>query len=327
MQAPTAVLKAFLASAAMLALGACASNPLPSWNDGPAKTQITTFVDTVTDTGSDDFVQPSERIATFDNDGCLWAEQPVYFQILFAIDRINAMAADNPSWQTTEPYKSALAGDIKALAGQGHKAIGQVIAASHAGMTTEEFDAVVRDWFETARHPTTGHSYTEMVYQPMLEVLDYLRDNGFKTYIVSGGGIDFVRVYAEEVYGIPPEQVVGSSIKTGFEMRDGKPTLVKLPELNFIDDKEGKPVGIREHIGRRPIAAFGNSDGDHEMLQYTAAGEGPRLCVLVHHTDDDREWAYDRGSPIGGLDKALDDAHLRGWTVINMKTDWAQIYP
>ncbi len=312
---------------ALIGLTGCATSrqALPSWNDSASRDAIVAFTQRVTTPGPD-FVPEPERIAVFDNDGCLWAEKPIYFQLIFAADRIKEMAPDHPEWRTTEPFKSLLAGDKEALAAQGHKAIAEIIAASHAGMTTDEFDAVVRDWLETARHPTTGRKYTEMVYQPMLELLEYLRANGFKTYIVSGGGIDFVRVFSEEVYGIPPEQVVGSSIKTSLEDRNGQPTLVKLPELNFFDDKEGKPVGIREHIGRRPIFAAGNSDGDFQMLDYTTSGDGPRFGMLVHHTDADREWSYDRDSSVGRLDRGLNEAQARGWILVDMRDDWARVF-
>ena len=299
---------------------------LPSWNDTPTKRAIISFVARVTDESSTDFVPPAERIAVFDNDGTLWAEQPMYFQLLFAIERVRKLAPKHPQWKDQEPFASLLKGDMKAALAGGEKAILEIVMATHAGMTTEEFEKIVKDWITTARHPTTGRRYTEMVYQPMLELLAYLRANGFKTYIVSGGGIEFLRVFAEEIYGVPPEQVVGSSIKTKFELRDGKPVLIRLPELNFIDDKAGKPVGIHQHIGRRPIAAFGNSDGDLQMLQWTAAGDGPRFCLLVHHTDADREWAYDRESPVGRLDKALDEAQKHGWTIADMKRDWKTIY-
>jgi len=304
-----------------------AESLLPSWNEGPAKDSIVQFVHRVTTKGGPDFVPPNERIATFDNDGCLWAEQPAYFQLLFAIDRVKKLAAQHPEWKTKQPFKAAIEGDMHALAESGEKGLLELVMATHAGITTEEFAAAVSDWLETARHPTTGRPYTKMVYQPMLELLDYLRANGFKTYIVSGGGIEMIRVFAEEVYGIPPEQVVGSSIKTKYELRDGKPVLVRLPEIDFIDDKAGKPVAINQHIGRRPIAAFGNSDGDLQMLEWTAAGEGPRLCLYVHHTDADREWAYDRDSHIGRLDQGLDEARKQGWTVVDMKRDWKVVFP
>jgi hypothetical protein len=304
-----------------------AAAPLPSWNDGKTKQAIIEFVETVTKEGSPDFVPPPERIATFDNDGNLWAEQPMYFQLFFAVDRIKALAPQHPEWKTEEPFASVLKGDMKGALAGGMKSAGEIIMASHAGMTTEEFEEIVTDWAATARHPVTNRPYTEMVYQPMLELLDYLRANDFKTFIVSGGGIEFMRPWTESVYGIPPEQVVGSSIKTEFSMVDGNPVLIRLPEVNFIDDKEGKPIGINSHIGRRPILASGNSDGDLQMMQYTAAGDGPRFMLYLHHTDAEREWAYDRDSSIGKLDKGLDEAQEKGWTVIDMKKDWKVIYP
>jgi hypothetical protein len=317
---------ALVCALAFTATTARAGDPLPSWNDGAAKKSIFTFVEKVTKPGSPDFVPVAERIATFDNDGCLWAEQPMYFQAFFIFDRIKALAPQHPEWNTKEPFASVLKGDVKAALAGGEHALIEMAMATHAGMTAEEFEKIVSDWIATAKHPTTKRPYTEMVYQPMLELLAYLRANGFKTFIVSGGGIEFMRPWTEKVYGIPPEQVIGSSIKTKFELRDGKPVLVRLPELNFIDDKAGKPVGINQHIGRRPIAAFGNSDGDLQMLQYTAAGPGPRFCLYVHHTDDKREWAYDRESHIGKLDKGLDEAKEKGWTVVSMKDDWKQIF-
>jgi len=306
-----------------------ANDPLPSWNDGKAKQSIVDFVARVTKLGSPDFVPVVERIATFDNDGTLWAEQPAPFQALFMLDRVKALAPQHPEWKDKEPFASLLKGDIKGALAGAERALLEIAMATHAGMTTEEFERIVKDWISTAKHPTTRWLYTDMVYQPMLEVLACLRANGFKTFVVSGGGIEFMRPWAERVYGIPPEQVVGSSIKTKFEARDGKPVLVRLPELNFIDDKAGKPVGINQHIGRRPIAAFGNSDGDLQMLQWTAAGAGPRFGLIVHHTDADREWAYDRTGPPGcsGLDRALVEAKTRGWTVVSMKDDWKTIFP
>jgi len=303
-----------------------AADTLASWNEGPAKAAIVEFVNKVTDQGSPDFVPEPERIAVFDNDGTLWSERPAYFQLLFAIDRVKALASQHPEWKTQQPFKAVLEGDMKALAASGEKGLLQLVMATHAGMTTGEFEMIVKDWLATAKHPTTHRPYTEMVYQPMLELLDYLRANGFKTFIVSGGGIEFMRPWVEAIYGIPPEQVVGSSIKTKFEMRDGKPVLIRLPEINFIDDKDGKPVGIHSHIGRRPIAAFGNSDGDLQMLQWTTAGEGVRFALYVHHTDAGREWAYDRESHFGKLDKGLDEAHAKGWTVVDMKSDWKRIF-
>jgi hypothetical protein len=301
-------------------------DPLPSWNEGASKDAVLDFVTRVTDPAGTDFVAEPERVAVFDNDGTLWAEQPIYFQLLFAIDRVEAMAPDHPELATTQPFKAVLDGDKEALAASGVHGILELVMATHAGMTTEEFEAVVTNWLATARHPTTGRQYTEMVYQPMLELLDFLRANGFKTFIVSGGGMEFMRPWTEAVYGIPPEQVVGSSIKTEYQVRDGIPSIVRLPEMNFIDDKEGKPVGIHRHIGRPPIAAFGNSDGDFQMLEWTTAGDGARLGVLIHHTDAEREWAYDRESHVGRLDRGLDEADARGWVVVSMKDDWNAIF-
>ena len=303
------------------------AGPLASWNDGKARQSVMGFVERVTKPGSPDFVPVAERIATFDNDGTLWSEQPMYFQLAFALDRVKALAPQHPEWKTTEPFASLLKGDVKGVLAGGEPAIFQIVMSTHAGMTTEEFEKIVRDWVATAKHPRTGRLYTEMVYQPMLELLAYLRANSFKTFIVSGGGIEFMRPWTEKVYGIPPEQVIGSSIKTKFELHGGKPVLMRLPEVDFIDDKAGKPVGIHKFIGQRPTAAFGNSDGDLQMLQWTAAGPDTRLMVLIHHTDAEREWAYDRKSPIGRLDKALDEAQAKGWTIVDMKTDWKVIYP
>jgi phosphoserine phosphatase len=311
---------------AMSAVAAEAST-LTSWKDSDSKQNIIEFVEAVTTESSADFVPASERIAVFDNDGTLWSEKPVYFQLLFAIDRVKALAPEHPEWKTTQPFKAVLDNDMDALADSGEEGLLKLVMATHAGNTTEEFSAIVTDWLAEANHPRFKRSYNELVYQPMLELLAYLRDNGFKTFIVSGGGIEFMRPWVEAVYGIPPEQVIGSSIKTKFEMRDGKPVLVRLPEINFIDDKDGKPVGINQHIGRRPIAAFGNSDGDLQMLQWTAAGEGRRLMAIVHHTDEVREYAYDKDSHVGRLDKALAEANGNGWTVIDMKNDWKVIYP
>jgi len=306
---------------------AVATDPLPSWNDGPAKRTILDFVVRVTDPASPEFVAEPERIAVFDNDGCLWSEQPAYFQLFFALDRVREMAPEHPEWRDSPALRAAIDGDMDALKAGGMHGLMEIMAATHAGMTTAEFQRAVSEWIATARHPTTGLLYTDMVFQPMLEVLDHLRANGFQTYIVSGGGIDFLRVWAEDVYGVPPQQVVGSSIVTKFEMRDDGPVLMRLPEIDFVDDKAGKPVGIDRHIGRRPIAAFGNSDGDLQMLQWTTAGDGARLGVIIHHTDADREWAYDRDSHAGRLDVALDEAATRGWTVVSMKDDWKVIYP
>lgn len=304
------------------------TDPLPSWNDGATKKSITDFVTRVTTQGGPDFVPVDQRIATFDNDGTLWIEQPMYVQLAFVLDRVKALAPQNPGWKTTQPFKAVLDGDMKALAASGEKGLVTLMAVTHAGMTTAEFEKIVSDWFATARDHRFKRPYTELIYQPMLEVLAYLRANGFKTFIVSGGGIEFMRPWTEKVYGIPPEQVVGSSIKTQFVMKDGRPTLLRLPAINFIDDKTGKPIGINEHIGRRPIAAFGNSDGDLEMLQWTTlGGGGPRLGVIVHHTDAEREYAYDRKSHFGKLDKALDAAAVNKWTVVDMKKDWKKIFP
>jgi len=320
----------FLFAGVLLLATGCAStssDPLPSWNDGPARQSIMEFVKKVTTPGSSEFVPPAERIATFDNDGTLWAEKPMYFQFLFALDRVKELAPQHPEWKDKEPFASLLKGDVKAALAGGDKALLEIVMATHAGMTTTEFEKLVKDWIARARHPETKRLYTEMVYQPMLELLAFLRANGFKTFIVSGGGIEFMRPWSERVYGIPPEQIIGSSIQTKFELRDGRPVLVRLPELNFMDDGPGKPVGIQTHIGRRPLAAFGNSDGDLQMLQWTAAGPGPRLCLYVRHTDAEREWAYDRASSIGRLDKGLDEAKAKGWTIVSMKDDWKTIFP
>jgi hypothetical protein len=314
----------------LLAVGnaaAQATDSLPSWNEGPAKAAIVDFVARVTTEGGPDFVPVAERIATFDNDGTLWSEQPLYFQFIFTLDRVKALAPQHPEWQTEEPFRSALANDVKGVLAGGEAGLAKLMGATHAGMTTEEFGAIVTDWLATARHPKLNRPYTELVYQPMLELLAYLRANGFKTYIVSGGGMEFMRTFSEQVYGVPPEQVIGSSGKLKFEMRESGPVLMRLPVIDFVDDKQGKPVGIQKFIGRRPIAAFGNSDGDLQMLQWTTAGDGPRFALIVHHTDADREWAYDRKSSIGRLDKALDEAKARGWTVVSMKDDWTTIYP
>ena len=299
-----------------------AADPLPSWNDGKTRQSILAFVKKVTTPGTPDFVPPAERIAAFDNDGTLWAEKPMYFQLFFALDRVRALAPQHPEWKDQEPFASLLKGDVKQAMAGGMKSMLEIVMATHAGMTTTAFEKIVKDWIATARHPQTQRPYTEMVYQPMLELLAFLRENGFKTFIVSGGGIEFMRPWTEAVYGIPPEQVVGSSIKTKFEMRDDGPVLVRLPEMNFIDDRDGKPVGINSHIGRRPVAAFGNSDGDLQMLQWTAAGHGARFALLVRHTDAEREYAYDEGAS-----KALGEAQANGWTVVDMKQDWKTVYP
>jgi phosphoglycolate phosphatase-like HAD superfamily hydrolase len=305
-----------------------ADDPLPSWSDGGAKQSIVDFVGKVTKSGSPDFLPPEERIATFDNDGTLWCEQPMYFQLLFALDRVKALAPQHPEWKTKEPFASLLKGDLNAALAGGERTMLEIIVVTHAGMTTADFEQIVKDWIATAKHPKFKRPYTECVYQPMIELLAYLRANGFKTFIVSGGGIEFMRPWTEKVYGIPPEQVVGSSIKTKYEWRNGKPVLMRLPEMNFIDDKTGKPVGINSHIGRRPIAAFGNSDGDQQMLEWTQAGSGARLMMLVHHDDAVREFAYGSESKIGTFSDALmAEAKKNAWTVISMKDDWKVIFP
>lgn len=304
-----------------------AQDPLPSWNDGAAKSAITRFVAKVTTAGSPEFVPAPERIATFDNDGTLWCEQPLYAQLFFALDRVKVLAPQHPEWKTNEPFASILKGDMKAALAGGEHGILEIVAATHAGMTTDEFNQTVKDWIATAKNPKTGKLYTEMVYQPMLELLAYLRANGFKTFIVSGGGIEFMRPWTEQIYGVPPEQVVGSSGKLKYEMRAGQPVLVKLPAVDFIDDKDGKPIGIQEHIGRRPIAAFGNSDGDRQMLEWTGAGGGARLMMLVHHDDAKREFDYGAESPIGTFsDSLMAEAKGKNWTVISMKNDWQRIF-
>lgn len=301
--------------------------PLPSWHDGSVKQTIMQFVERVTKPDSADYVPASERIATFDNDGTLWCEQPMYVQGFFALDRVAQLASDHPEWKTEEPFASVLRGDSASAMSGGHESLLKLLMGTHTGMSTEEFDRIADEWIRRSHHPETGRLFTEMVYQPMLELLDYLRSNGFKTYIVSGGGIDFMRPWVEQVYGIPPEQVIGSSVKTQFEIRDDSPVIVRLPEMDFVDDKAGKPVAIQSRIGRRPILAVGNSDGDFEMLQWTTAGEGPRLGLIVRHTDAQREYAYDRESTIGRLDRALDEGNRLGWTFIDMKRDWSQVFP
>jgi len=303
------------------------SDPLPSWNDGPAKQSIVAFVQKVTDRASPGFVSPEQRIATFDNDGTLWSEQPIYFQFAFALARVKVLAPKHPEWKTQQPFKAVLDGDMKALAASGEKGMIQLLLATHTGMTTDEFTKTVVDWITTAQHPRFKRPYTELVFQPMLELLAHVRANGFKTYIVSGGTVEFMRPWTERVYGIPPEQVVGTSFVTTYKLGPtGEPTLLRQPKIDFVDDGPGKPVNIQKFIGRRPVLAFGNSDGDRQMLQWTAAGEGARFMGVVHHTDAIREWAYDRQSHIGRLDKALDEATARGWTVVDMKADWKKIF-
>ena len=304
-----------------------AQDPLPSWNDTAPKKAIVAFVEKVTKEGSSDFVLPAERIATFDNDGTLWCEKPLPVQLFFTLDRVKALAPQHPEWKTKEPFASLLKDDLKGALAGGEHAILEMMAVTHTGMTITEFEKIVADWIATAQHPKFKRPYTECVYQPMLELVAYLRANGFKTFIVSGGGIEFMRPWTEKVYGIPPEQVVGSSGKTKFEMRDGTPVLLKLPAVNFIDDKDGKPVGINEHIGRRPVMAFGNSDGDLQMLQWTAASGGSRYCLYVHHDDAEREYAYDRKDALAKFDQGWDEAVAKGWTIVSMKDDWKTIFP
>ena len=317
---------AILALSLVVTAAQAQTDPLASWNDGPSKARIVAFVQAVTQPGGKDFVAPADRIAVFDNDGTLWSEQPMYFQLAFAIDRAKAMVASNPELAKKPAMKAAAVGDMKTLAATGDKGLMELIALTHAGTTSEEFAQIVRDWAKTAQHPTLKRPYTQLTYAPMRELLDYLRANGFKTYIVSGGGIEFLRVISEQLYGVPAEQVVGSSIKTKYEVRNGTPVIVRLPEIDFIDDKAGKPVGINKFIGKRPIAAFGNSDGDFEMLEWTTSAPGARLGVIVHHDDAAREFAYDRTSHFGRLARGLDEAPNRGWTVVSVKSDWKRVF-
>lgn len=303
------------------------TDPLPSWNEGKTKSSITSFVGSVTTSGSPDFIPIEDRIATFDNDGTLWAEQPMYFQLIFAIDRVKELAPEHPEWNDQEPFKSLLNDDMQGVMASGVPGLLKIVMETHAGNTTDEFEQIVKDWASTAKHPTLNRPFTDLVYQPMLELLEYLRANGFKTYIVSGGGVDFMRALVTEVYDIPAEQIIGSTIKTEFEYNDGKPTITRLPEIDFIDDKEGKPLNIEKIIGKKPIFGAGNSDGDLAMLQWIASGSDKSFLLYVHHTDSIREWAYDRNSHIGKLDKGLDQATREGWTVIDMQKDWKVIYP
>jgi hypothetical protein len=304
-----------------------AADPLPSWNEGNAKQAILDFVARVTNPNGPDFVPEAERIATFDNDGTLWSEKPLYFQLYFAIDRVKEMASEHPEWQEQQPFKGVLEGDMEAVAAAGKAGLLELVMATHTGMTTDEFSQIAKSWLATARHPERDRPYTELVFQPMLELLDYLRAHGFKTYITSAGGIALMRAWTEEVYGIPPEQVIGSGVKVEFVEREGVPALVRLPEIGLLDDKEAKPVAIHQFIGRRPIASFGNSDGDFQMLQWATSGDRPGLGVFIHHTDDEREWAYDRDSHVGRLDRGLDEAAERGWILVDMKNDWATVHP
>lgn len=302
-------------------------DPLPSWNDGAAKKAIVDYVESATDSGSSAFIPVADRIATFDNDGTLWSEQPAYFQLFFALDRVKAMAPDHPEWRNRQPFKAILENNMGELMKQGEKGLMQVVMTTHAGTTTDEFETLVKEWIDTARHPTKKRAYTDLVFQPMLELVKYLQANDFKTFIVSGGGIEFMRPWVEQVYGIPKGQVIGSSIKTRYEYNDGNPTLVRLAELDLFDDKEGKPVGINRYIGRKPVIACGNSDGDLQMLRWTDANPLKTFKLYVHHTDSVREWAYDRKSAIGTFDKGLDEAVEKGWTVVDMASDWRVVYP
>ncbi|CDM58771.1 MULTISPECIES: HAD family hydrolase [Rhizobium] len=299
---------------------------LPSWNDGKSKQAIVDFVNKVTTEGGADYVAPEDRIAVFDNDGTLWTEQPFYFQLGFILDRVKALAPEHPEWKEKEPFKSILAGDLKGIAKSGERGIVELAMETHAGMTSEDFRKIVNDWFSTARHPKTGKPYNEMTFLPMHEVLDYLRAKGFKTFIVSGGGVEFMRPMTEKAYGIPPEQVVGSTITTQYALVDDTPVLNRLLKIDFVDDGPGKPVGINKFIGRRPVFAAGNSDGDYEMLRWVMAGQGPHFAMIIHHTDADREYAYDRKSDFGRLDRALDEAAARNWLLVDMKADWKKIY-
>lgn len=303
------------------------SEPLPSWNDTEHKKAIIGFVEKVTTEGSPDFVPITERIATFDNDGTLWSEQPMYFQFYFIFDRIKLMALQHPEWKNKQPFKAVLENDIKTVLESGQEAINNLVMTVSADYTSEENAQIIKNWIDTAKHPITGRLFTDMVFQPMLELLAYLRINGFKTYIVTGSTIDFMRPWTEKVYGIPPEQVIGTSIKMKYQMLNGKPVILQIPEMNLVDDNDGKPVGIYQYIGRRPIASFGNSDGDLQMMQWTTGGSGLRFALFVHHTDEEREYAYDRKSPYGHFEIALDEANRKGWTVVDMKNDWKIIYP
>jgi phosphoglycolate phosphatase-like HAD superfamily hydrolase len=308
------------------ALSAAADDALPSWNAGPTKSAILSFVDRVTEENGRDFVPLHQRIATFDNDGTLWCEQPMYFQEIFAFDRVKALAQSHPEWKNKEPYNWVLSGEMQKFANEGEKSLLQIMAATHSGMAVDEFHRIVLDWMHTARHPRFHRPYEECIYEPMRELLTYLRANGFKTFIVSGGGIEFMRPWTEKTYGVPPEQVVGSSGVVKYELSGDKPVLIKQPKVEFIDDGPGKPVGINRFIGRRPIMAFGNSDGDYEMLRWTTAGEGPRFGLIVHHTDAEREYAYDYPSKVGQLKRALEEAPSRGWVVVDMKNDWKTVF-
>jgi phosphoserine phosphatase len=321
------VLISVMAALVLLAQVAQAADPLPSWRDGNARQRIIQFVEAVTKEGSSDYVAPEARIASFDNDGTLWVEYPMYTQVLFAFERVKELAPKHPEWKTKQPFKALLAGDMKTVGASGMKGLMEIVLATHSGMTATEFAQEAGDWLRDTQHPRFGRPYVETIYQPQLELLEYLRANGFKTFIVSGGGIAFMRPITQEAYGIPPEQVVGSSVVSEFQMKGGKPEIVRMPKIDFINDKAGKPVGIYEHIGRRPILAFGNSDSDMQMIEFTTAGAGPRLGLFLHHTDADREFAYDRKSHVGTLDKALDQADAEGWVIVDMKKDWKSVFP
>ena len=303
------------------------SDPLPSWKEGPTKDAILTFVNNITSESSQDFIPTEDRVATFDNDGTLWSEQPVYFQLMFVVDEIKKMAKDHPEWETTEPYKTVIENDGKNILKLKKEDLIQLLITTHSDISLQDYEKNVSDWIATAQHPKFKVKYTEMVYQPMLELIQLLQKNEFKVYIVSGGGIDFMRVWAQDVYGIPKNQIIGSSLKSKFEMKDNKTEIIKTAEVDFIDDKEGKPVAIQKHIAKKPIFAAGNSDGDLQMLQYSADQSISNFQLIVHHTDSIREWAYDRNSHIGKLDKALDEAIQRNWTVVDMEKDWMKIYP
>lgn len=317
----------FVSSYCLGPMALAQADPLPSWNDGAAKSAITEFVARVTAEGGSDYIVPAERIAVFDNDGTLWSEQPLYFQFAFAMDRVKAMAPEHPEWKDAEPFRSILAGDVKGALASGKKGMAEIMAVTHAGMTTDAFADSVRNWIATARHPKFDRPYNELVYQPMVELLAYLRANDFKTFVVSGGGVEFMRPWVEKAYGIPPEQVIGTSGIVSYVLEGDKPVLQKEAKIEFVDDGPGKPVGINRFIGRRPVFAAGNSDGDLQMLQWTTLNDGPRFALIVHHTDGEREFAYDRESHVGKLDKALDEAPSRGWTVVDMKSDWKVVYP
>ncbi|MCO1334763.1 haloacid dehalogenase-like hydrolase [Microbulbifer sp. OS29] len=304
-----------------------AASPLPSWRDDGAKARIVEFVKQVTREGSDSFVPPGERIAVFDNDGTLWSEKPMYFQMLYTADQVKRLFPEHPEWKTQQPFASILNGNLLSLLAQGSPGLEKMLTATHAGMSTDEFQRSVAHWIASAKNPVTGMFYRKMVFQPMLELLVYLRANGFKTYIVSGGGVDFLRVFSSSLYGIPPEQVIGSRLKARYKSRDGHPAIVKTDELAFLTDKQGKPLAINEFIGRRPVFAAGNSDGDLQMLEWTTSAAGPRFGMLIHHTDASREWAYDKKSDVGRLDKALKAAKPNGWLVVDMANDWRQVYP